>query len=357
MSPLVSVLIDTYNHERYIAQAIVSAVEQGFPASDFEVVVVDDGSTDRTPEIVRKFAPRVRLLRKRNGGQASAFNTAIPELRGQIVSFLDGDDWFAPGKLATVMTALEEHPEVDAVGHGYYEYDERTASSVIRAPAEGFYADISSPEAARIAYSAWPFLIMGSLTARRAALTRLGRIRHSLTFCADSPIALGCAASGVWICPGPFCYYRHHTASRYADRESSAEKLRISFQMKQRMYAEVEVVLRRLGVPEDCIIALIYGPWIQESRNGLRKFGGSRIHALRTEMRAFRSEHRNPSAAYRLFKYIGVGAATLILPPRRFYEFRDWYGSRDLGKLRESLLKSVAHDRCDAQVPANTRKR
>src|ERR1051325_2162678 len=89
-----SVLIDTYNHERFIEQAIVSVLEQDFPASEREILVVDDGSTDGTPEIVKKFEPQVRLLRKKNGGQASAFNAGIPECKGEIVAFLDGDDWW-----------------------------------------------------------------------------------------------------------------------------------------------------------------------------------------------------------------------------------------------------------------------
>ncbi|MGA6957802.1 MAG: glycosyltransferase family A protein, partial [Candidatus Acidiferrales bacterium] len=99
MKPAVTVLIDTYNHERFIEEAIVSVLEQDFPQSDMEVLVVDDGSTDRTPEIVAKFEPRVRLIRKANGGQASAFNAGIPQACGEIVSFLDGDDWWARNKL------------------------------------------------------------------------------------------------------------------------------------------------------------------------------------------------------------------------------------------------------------------
>src|SRR6266478_140362 len=104
--PFATALIDTYNHERFIEQAIVSVLEQDFPASETEILVVDDGSTDKTPELVRKFAPRVRLLRKINGGQASAFNAGISEARGEIVAFLDGDDWWAPGKLTAVTKAF-----------------------------------------------------------------------------------------------------------------------------------------------------------------------------------------------------------------------------------------------------------
>src|SRR5262249_1478454 len=116
--PFVSVLIDTYNHERFIEQAIVSALEQDFPASDREILVVDDGSTDRTPEIARKLEPRIRMLRKPNGGQASAFNAAIPACSGEIIAFLDGDDWWKGDKLAKVVSVLSANPSCGIVGHG-----------------------------------------------------------------------------------------------------------------------------------------------------------------------------------------------------------------------------------------------
>src|SRR5260370_13096660 len=117
----VSILIDTYNHERFIEQAIVSALEQDFPAAEREIIVVDAGSTDRTPEIVKKFEPQVRLLGKGNGGQASAFNAGIPECKGEIVAFLDGDDWWAPGKLRRVTDVFAAEPDAGLVGHGITE--------------------------------------------------------------------------------------------------------------------------------------------------------------------------------------------------------------------------------------------
>jgi glycosyltransferase involved in cell wall biosynthesis len=117
-TPLVTVLIDTYNHERFIEQALVSVLEQNFSAAEMEILVVDIGSTDRTPEIVRKFGARVRLLQKVNGGQASAFNAGIPEARGPIVAFLDGDEWWAHNKLTLVAQALNATPAVGIIGNG-----------------------------------------------------------------------------------------------------------------------------------------------------------------------------------------------------------------------------------------------
>ena len=104
--PFASVLIDTYNHEKFIERAVTSVLEQDFRASDREVIVVDDGSTDRTREILRKFQPHIRILNKRNGGQASAFNAGIPGAAGEIVAFLDGDDWWAQGKLQKIAEAF-----------------------------------------------------------------------------------------------------------------------------------------------------------------------------------------------------------------------------------------------------------
>src|SRR5260370_42235611 len=90
--------MDTYNHERFIEQAIVSVLEQDFPNSERAIIIVDDGSTDCTPEIVKKFEPRVRLLRKENGGPAPALYGGIPKCKGEIVSVLDAAGWGGRGE-------------------------------------------------------------------------------------------------------------------------------------------------------------------------------------------------------------------------------------------------------------------
>src|ERR1700677_4901813 len=149
--PRITIIIDTYNHERYVEQAIVSVLDQDFPEAETEILVIDDGSTDRTPEIVRKFEPRVRLIRKSNGGQASAFNTAIPQARGEIIAFLDGDDWWAKDKLSAVLDTFVKNPQVAAVGHGYYEVFENDPPSEMVVAQKTCLLDLSSADAARLA--------------------------------------------------------------------------------------------------------------------------------------------------------------------------------------------------------------
>jgi glycosyltransferase involved in cell wall biosynthesis len=117
--PLVTALIDTFNHERFIGEAIESVLSQDFPARSMEIVVVDDGSTDRTPQRVKKFAKRIRYVRKKNGGQASALNLGFASSRGDIVVMLDGDDVWLPHKVRRVVEEFEKNPAAGMVFHPY----------------------------------------------------------------------------------------------------------------------------------------------------------------------------------------------------------------------------------------------
>ena len=110
-SPLVSVIVPTYNYGRYIAEALASILTQ--TVRDLEVVVVDDGSTDDTPEVLRRFTdPRVRVLRQENGGAASARNRGRAETRGDYIAWLDADDLWRPTFLERMLAVLEAEPEV-----------------------------------------------------------------------------------------------------------------------------------------------------------------------------------------------------------------------------------------------------
>ncbi len=116
-APLFTVLIDTYNYGHFIEQAIQSVLSQDFPADRLEVLVVDDGSTDDTPERVKKYGSRIEYFHKPNGGQASALNLGIAKARGEIVALLDADDFWLPGKLRRITNEFVRHPEAGMVYH------------------------------------------------------------------------------------------------------------------------------------------------------------------------------------------------------------------------------------------------
>ena len=99
--PLVSILINNYNYARFLGEAIDSALSQSY--SPVEIILVDDGSTDQSREIISTYSSRVIPIFKENGGQASAFNAGIAASRGDILCFLDSDDYFHPGKVARIV--------------------------------------------------------------------------------------------------------------------------------------------------------------------------------------------------------------------------------------------------------------
>jgi glycosyltransferase involved in cell wall biosynthesis len=115
-APLITVIIGAYNAERYLAEAIDSVLAQTHPS--IELIVVDDGSTDRTGEIAEAYGASLRCIRQENGGMAAARNRAVPEARGSYLSFLDSDDRFPPDKLRSQLALFEADPELDIVyGH------------------------------------------------------------------------------------------------------------------------------------------------------------------------------------------------------------------------------------------------
>jgi len=109
-APLVSVVIPAYNCGPFISDALDSVVNQNYPA--LEVLVVDDGSTDETCDVVARYGSAVTLVRQQNAGAAVARNEGMRRARGEYVALLDADDLWLPGKLQLQVDYLEHHADV-----------------------------------------------------------------------------------------------------------------------------------------------------------------------------------------------------------------------------------------------------
>ncbi len=108
---MVSVIIPVYNSEMYLQESFDSVLKQTF--KNYEIIAVDDGSTDRTKEIIQQFYPMVRYIFQGNGGAAKARNTGIREAKGDFIAFLDADDIWLPTKLQKQIDYFRQHPDVD----------------------------------------------------------------------------------------------------------------------------------------------------------------------------------------------------------------------------------------------------
>lgn len=111
--PKVSVVIPAYNTAAYLPEAIESVLQQTY--QDFEILVVDDGSTDNTAEVASRYTPRIRVIEKENGGPASARNTGMQQAAGEYIAFLDSDDAWVQDKLAEQVGLLDRNPSIGLV--------------------------------------------------------------------------------------------------------------------------------------------------------------------------------------------------------------------------------------------------
>ena len=339
--PFISVLIDTYNHERFIEQAILSVLEQEVSQAEREILVVDDGSTDRTPEIVGKFEPGVRLLRKANGGQASAFNAAIPECKGEIIAFLDGDDWWAPGKLRAVADTLTGESAVGLVGHGITEVypDGREHTELLREIPRFQVTTVAGAKAFRLRKS---FLGTSRMTYRVDVLRKIGKVPEALTFEADEYLfTLAGVFADVVILRESLTFYRLHEENAFQLAGGNAVSMRRKQQVLETLASSLRAKLRELKVPDE--VARIVVDWIDLEANLLRLSvdGGFPWETIRAELRDYQVRHENSSLPHWVFKCFTLLPA-VVLPPRLYYSLRQQLASNGAyRKIREKWLPYV----------------
>ena len=205
--PTVSVIVPAYNVSKYIQDALTSLEKQTF--SDFEVLVVDDGSTDDTAAVVEKFTQRdnrFQLLKKQNGGLSSARNYGIRHARGEYIALLDGDDVYHRDKIATHVARLYNQPDVGVV---------YSASQTIRDDGKPTFISLSGKPVhsnPMLALLCKNFVGHGSNAVfRRCLISEVGEFDENLRSWEDVDLWLRIAATQKWRFyreKRVLCYYR-----------------------------------------------------------------------------------------------------------------------------------------------------
>ena len=176
-APSISVVMPVYNRASVVGDAIRSVLTQEF--ADFELIVVDDGSTDGTADSVAKFDdPRLRLLRlPANAGGNAARNRGIEATKAPLIAFLDSDDAYLPNKLGFTVRAFAERPEMDVLLDSFVKrYPERERpDSELRNPVLGDNDEILEALFNRRIWKATP-----GITAKREAVLRAGKFDEEL---------------------------------------------------------------------------------------------------------------------------------------------------------------------------------
>ena len=185
--PLVSVVIPSYNHARFIRDCLDSVLAQDH--QPLEVVVVDDGSTDGTVETIRSYGSAVHLIEQANGRQARGRNIGLSHARGDLVAFLDSDDRFLPGRLSSAVEVFRDRSDTDVVWSDYRVVDAagRTIQEVRFSP--------RNPDFARDLLEGNP-ICNASVTVRRTTLLRAGGFDERVPRACDGLAWYRIAAAG-----------------------------------------------------------------------------------------------------------------------------------------------------------------
>ncbi len=250
-SPKVSYVLPCYNAEAFVAESVRSVLDQRF--ADFELIVVDDGSTDRSREIVSSLIaadPRARLITQPNQGQVSSKNRGIMESRGEYVSIVDADDWIPTNRTERMVLALDAHPEAA------FAYGDAMVIGEDGRPLRHFsaiYPPIEKGHISAALFAHYCFVPLIALLFRREIFLRTGPL-WSLGPRGESQdyfklIEMGLLGEAVHVNGEVLGYYRRHsqniTAGAIEKRIAQYEIQKQSLEMLLKKHAELHTLLSK----------------------------------------------------------------------------------------------------------------
>jgi len=200
----ITVIIPTFNQQALLLETIRSVFAQTF--QDYELVVVDDGSTDATRQALAPYEHRLRYVWKENGGEASARNRGIREARCRFIAFLDHDDLWDPGFLATTITHMETHPSLGLVSTGSIRLPDGKQHP-------GFRKGLLQGDLFPLLFRR-NFITTSGVVVRREVFDRVGLFNEPLRFGVDYDMWLRIAKEyPIALLNRPLCKWRHHAGN------------------------------------------------------------------------------------------------------------------------------------------------
>lgn len=275
--PKVSIIVPTYNRAAFLPAAIESILGQSF--QDFEVLVIDDGSTDNTVEVLRTYREKVTYIYQENQWVSAARNTGIEASRGEYLAFLDSDDLFLPDKLEIQVKLLDERPEIGLVASGHEFIDE-----------EGQLLQIPNFQTDRPTITLESILVGGlapvhAVLVRRSWVNQVNGFDPKLPYAEDPDLWYRLALEGcpmVWE-SSVVCQYRVH-----ANNATNSPKIHYQYarQALDKAFADPrlpkELLARRPELDASLDLSeasrLIAGGWTEDARERV-------LHAVTTNPR------------------------------------------------------------------------
>jgi glycosyltransferase involved in cell wall biosynthesis len=219
MVPTVSVIMPAYNQRRYVGQAIDSVLSQTF--ADCEIIVINDGSTDETAQVLAGYGDRIRVVTQANSGPAAARNSGLLIAKGEMIAFLDGDDLWYPEMLASTVSHLQRNSDADLVS-GAWDYIDSSGQTIEGATKPSrFQARIQADFLKEIALG--NLFPVHALLVRRKCFDCCGLFDTSLEAMEDWDLWLRMAVHGhrADLIDIPVARYRRHSGCRSLEPKRS----------------------------------------------------------------------------------------------------------------------------------------
>ena len=298
-TPLVSILIPCFNAERWIKQAIESALEQSYPNT--EVIVIDDGSEDGSLEIIKGFSEKIRWEARSNQGGNATRNRLLELSRGEWLQYLDADDYLLPGKIELQLGAVTQ--DVDVV----------YSPSLIERDGTREELEIPEPHDPWILLARWFLPQTGSPLWRKQAIVDVGGWSVDQPCCQEHELYFRLLANRArfQFCPHAESVYRKWSDDTVCERDPKLvieQRLKIKARIEKHLESIDQLTPQRLNAINQARFELARSLWSID-----RELARATIGTIRQSQPGFRPSGDAGPALYQLaFRTLGFGAAEHI---------------------------------------------